>query len=81
MREEEIDRMVLELLAQVAPEAHLDRLKAQLPFRDQFAFDSVDYLTFILKLEEKTGLNISELDYPALSSLAGCRVYLASEFG
>jgi len=78
MREEKIDRIVLELLAQIAPEAPLDRLDARLPFRDQFAFDSVDFLNFMLKLEEKTGVRISELDYPALASLAGCRVYLAA---
>jgi hypothetical protein len=33
-------------------------------------------LNFILKLEKETGGRISELDYPRLSSLHGCRVYL-----
>jgi acyl carrier protein len=78
MQKEEIDRIVLELLGQVAPEAPLDSLDAQRPFRDQFVFDSVDFLNFILKLEEKTGVRIPELDYPALSSLEGCRSYLGA---
>jgi acyl carrier protein len=78
MQNEEIDRIVLELLGQVAPEAPLDNLDTQRPFRDQFAFDSVDFLNFILKLEEKTGVKIPELDYPALSSLEGCRSYLGA---
>ena len=78
MRQEEIDRIVLELLGQVAPEAALENLQADLPFRDQFTFDSVDFLGFVLKLEEKTGNRISELDYPALGSLDGCRTYLQS---
>ncbi|BBO76336.1 hypothetical protein DSCW_37530 [Desulfosarcina widdelii] len=78
MQNEEIDRIVLEMLGQVAPEAPLDNLDAQRPFRDQFAFDSVDFLNFILKLEEKTGVSIPELDYPALSSLEGCRSYLGA---
>lgn len=76
MQTTDIDRMVRDLLAQVAPEAPLDDLEAHRPFRDQFAFDSVDFLSFILKLEEKTGSRISELDYPALGSLDGCRTYL-----
>ncbi|WP_319523250.1 acyl carrier protein [uncultured Desulfosarcina sp.] len=78
MRKEEIDRIVLELLGQVAPEAPLDSLDAHRPFRDQFMFDSVDFLNFMLKLEEKTGVRIPELDYPALSSLEGCRNYLGA---
>ncbi|GAB6904688.1 Acyl carrier protein familyprotein [Desulfosarcina cetonica] len=76
MREEDIDRIVRDLLRQVAPEAPLESLEAQRPFRDQFQFDSVDFLSFILKLEEAAGIKISELDYPALSSLRGCRTYL-----
>lgn len=71
----DIDRIVLELLAQVAPEAPLEELAADRPFRDQFSFDSVDFLSFILNLEERTGTRISELDYPALSSLDGCRAF------
>ena len=76
MKEQDIDRTVLELLRQVAPEAPLDSLQADMAFRDQFQFDSVDFLNFILKLEKETGRHISELDYPCLSSLDGCRTYL-----
>ncbi len=76
MQKEEIDRIVLGLLGQVAPEAPLDQLNAQSPFRNQFQFDSVDFLKFILGLEEKIGVKIPELDYPALASLDGCRAYL-----
>jgi acyl carrier protein len=75
MQHEAIDRIVLDLLRQVAPEAPLDNLDAQLPFRDQFEFDSVDFLNFVLKLENETGCKISELDYPRLASLQGCRAY------
>ncbi len=76
MRDEEIDRIVLNLLSRIAPEAPLDCLQAHLSFRDQFEFDSVDFLNFVLQLEEQTGTRISELDYPGLSSLQGCRAYL-----
>ena len=76
MRKEEIDRIVLDLLKQVAPEAPLADLEPHRPFRDQFEFDSVDFLSFILQLEKETGTEVSELDYPKLSSLDGCRAYL-----
>ena len=76
MQEATIDRTVRALIGQIAPEAPMDRLDTHRPFRDQFDFDSVDFLTFILKLEKETGLTIPELDYPLLSSLQGCRTYL-----
>ena len=76
MRDEDIDRIVLDLLRQIAPEAPLYSLESRLSFRDQFDFDSVDFLNFILKLEKETDSRISELDYPKLSSLQGCRAYL-----
>ncbi|MCB2145386.1 MAG: acyl carrier protein [Deltaproteobacteria bacterium] len=75
MRDEDIDRIVLEMLRQIAPEAPLDSLESHLSFRDQFEFDSVDFLNFILRLEKETNSRISELDYPKLSSLHGCRAY------
>lgn len=78
MRSKDIDRIVLNSIKQVAPEVPLDDLQAELPFRDQFEFDSVDFLKFILKLQEETGGHISELDFPKLSSLEGCRSYLSN---
>jgi acyl carrier protein len=78
MRNKDIDQIVLNSIKQVAPEAALDRLQAELPFREQFEFDSVDFLKFILKLQEETGGKISELDFPRLSSLEGCRNYLGA---
>ena len=76
MRDEEIDRIVYDLLRRIAPEAAMDGLQAHISFRDQFEFDSVDFLNFVLQLEKQTGTRISELDYPMLSSLQGCRAYL-----
>jgi acyl carrier protein len=78
MRNKDIDQIVLNSIRQVAPEVPLDRLQAELPFRDQFEFDSVDFLKFILKLQEETGGRISEMDFPKLSSLQGCRNYLGT---
>jgi acyl carrier protein len=78
MRNKDIDRIILNSIKQVAPEVPLDTLQAELPFRDQFEFDSVDFLKFIVKLQEETGGKISELDFPKLSSLQGCRKYLST---
>jgi len=40
--------------------------------------DSVDFLRFILASEKGLGLVIPELDYPKLSTPAGCSGYLST---
>lgn len=76
MNEEELRSEVLKALKQVAPEADTATLVSEQTFRDQLGIDSIDYLNFIVGLEERLGLRIAEIDYPRLSSLAGCLGYL-----
>jgi len=45
-------------------------------FRDQLDIDSVDFLNFVLALEQRLGRTIPQLDYPRLSTLDGCVAYL-----
>ncbi len=70
---------ILERLRQIAPEADLDAIQPDLRFRDQFEFDSVDFLNFALALQEHFGLIIPEEDFPSLATLNGCLSYLASK--
>ena len=72
MQEQELRSEILEALKQVAPEADTATLEPERSFRDQLGIDSIDYLNFIVGLEERLGLRIAEIDYPRLSSLDGC---------
>lgn len=76
MQEQELRGEILEALKQVAPEADIATLEAERSFRDQLGINSIDYLNFIVCLEERLGLQIAEIDYPRLSSLDGCLAYL-----
>lgn len=78
MRPEEINAAVLKTLGEVAPEANLETLRADVRFRDQFEFGSVDFLTFVTRLQESLGISIPESDCPQLASLNGCLTYLSS---
>lgn len=69
--------LVLEVLGEVAPDADLRQLDAEISFRDQFELDSVDFLNLVLRLEKRLGVRIPEVDYPKLSSLNGAVAYLA----
>lgn len=57
-------------LRRVIPVAPGD-LNADLPFRDQFEMDSLDFLNFIMALEKEHGVKIPEVRYPKCASLAG----------
>jgi acyl carrier protein len=68
---------VLEALLDVAPDA----LDAARPFRDQFDFDSMDQLNFVVALHKRLGVDVPETDYPQLATLAGCVAYLSRTLG
>ena len=72
----EIADIVLKAIAQIAPEANLTDLPANARFRDQFDFDSVDFVNLIERLEQALQVKIPEMDYPQLITLNGCIAYL-----
>lgn len=81
MTKDEIQSITLEVLGQIAPDADLDDLDPAKSFRDQFEFDSVDYLNFVLTLEKRLAIKIPEIECPRLSSLDGCIAYLSEKTG
>ena len=74
----ELEKQILDALLEIAPELDATSLDRSKSFRDQVELDSVDFLSFVLNLERRLGLHVSEGDYPKLSSLQGCVSYLAS---
>ena len=76
MQEEQIQDLILRILGQIAPEAELGQVIPGQRFRDQFGFDSVDFLNFALALQEELKLHIPEEDFPSLATLDGCIRYL-----
>jgi acyl carrier protein len=67
----------LESLLDVAPDVDASSLDGARPFRDQFDFDSMDQLNFVVGLHRRFGIDVPETDYPQLASLDGCVAYLA----
>lgn len=80
MTEMNIQKAILQELANIAPESHLQKLNPEIRFRDQFDFDSIDCLNLISALEKRFGISIPELDFPKLTTLNGCMRYLMDRF-
>ena len=78
MTKEEIRAAVLRILGDIAPEADLSRLKPDVSFRDQLDIDSMDFLNFVIALDEELHLAIPEADYARLSSLDSIVEFLSS---
>ena len=73
----QITQTVLRILGEIAPEADLTVLKADVSFRDQLDIDSVDFLNFVIGLHDALAVEIPESDYPRLLTLNGCIDYLS----
>ena len=78
MDAEKIKSEVIAVLVDVAPEVEVASLDPAKNFRDQFEFDSIDFVDLMLRLEKRLGIPIPQSDYPKLSSLNGALRYLMS---
>ena len=78
MTGDEVRAAVLRVLGEIAPEADLATLRADVGFRDQLDLDSMDLLNFVVGLHAALGVEIPEADYPKLSTLEACVDYLAA---
>lgn len=78
MTSEEARQLIRSVLHQVAPEADMDAVGEGETLQEALDLDSIDFLNFVIGLNEETGLEIPEHDYPKLSTVGGCVTYLTS---
>lgn len=74
----EIRVAVLRALMRVAPEADAARLDAARPVREQLDLDSIDFMRFLIALQEQVGVDVPESAYAEVASIDGCVNYVAS---
>jgi acyl carrier protein len=75
--EDQARKAILTALAEVAPEVDGASLDPAVPLQDQIDLDSMDFLSLVLRIDELTGIEIPERDYPLLSSLDAGTHYLS----
>jgi acyl carrier protein len=78
MNEQQARTVVLQALREIAPEVSPGELDPDAPFQDQIDIDSMDFLNLIIGLQERTGVEIPERDYPTMDSLRACTTYLVA---
>jgi acyl carrier protein len=77
MTAEEIGKVVLAELKRIAPE--LEDVAPAKPLRDQVDLDSMDWLNFLVALNERLKIEIPEADYRKLGTLEQIVDYLAKK--
>lgn len=78
MNEQQAREVVLQALGEIAPEMSPDELDPDVPFQEQIDLDSMDFLNLVIALQERTGIEIPERDYPTMDSLQACTTYLVA---
>jgi len=73
---EEIREVVLSILAGIAPEIDVEEIRPGADLRDELDIDSMDFLRFLVRVEERLGVSVPEKDYPRVRTLASCVAYL-----
>jgi acyl carrier protein len=77
MDAEEIRKVALAELKRIAPE--LEDVQPAKPLRDQVDLDSMDWLNFLVALNERLKIEIPEADYRKLGTLDQIVGYLAAK--
>jgi acyl carrier protein len=67
---------VRESVLSVVPDADFSHLPKDQDLRDAFELDSLDFLSFVETLSDRTGCPVAEDDYPALTTLSACAEFL-----
>ncbi|MEV5875417.1 acyl carrier protein [Streptomyces sp. NPDC052101] len=68
--------VVKESIAQIIPDADFTLVEPDDKFRDVLELDSLDFLSLVELLSERTGVRIDEEDYPELTTLSDASRFL-----
>ena len=80
MTKDDIKQVVLDIIADIAPDEDISNLKSDVRLRDQMQLDSMDFLDIVMELRKRHNIEVPEADYIQLASLDSCADYLTPKF-
>ena len=80
MTKEDCKKVVLDIIAEIAPDEDLTDVQSDVRLRDQLDLDSMDFLDIVMELRKQFGIEVPEEDYQQLASLDSCADYLTPKF-
>ena len=79
MKPVDVNAILREELGNIAPDADLKTIDPRADLREAIDINSMDFLNFVTAIHHRLGLDIPELDYPKLGTLAGALDYLKAK--
>jgi acyl carrier protein len=76
MTREQARDLIFDVLADIAPEVDREDVDDSLDLTEQIDLDSMDYLTWMIGISEKTGLDIPQHDVSRFLTIDGATAYL-----
>jgi acyl carrier protein len=81
MTRAEVKQAVLDALVSVVPEASPAQIDPAAPLREQLDIDSMDFINFVVALDDALGVDVPESEYGRLRTLDDCVDYLTPRLG
>ena len=79
MNKDEIESRVRKILSDITADSEALEIRADVRIRDQLDLDSMDFLNFLIAVDEELHVDIPEADYPKLRTLNDIVEYLAAK--
>ena len=80
MTSEEVRKIVVDIIEEIAPDEDYQNLIDEEPLRDQLGLDSMDFLDIVMELRKQHKIEVPEADYPELASMKSTVEYLLPKF-
>lgn len=80
MTSEEVRKIVVDIIAEIAPDEDVTKINDDEPLRDQLGLDSMDFLDIVMMLKKEHKITVPEVDYPKLATMKSTVEYLLPKF-
>ena len=74
--EQQVGKIILDIIAIVAPDADLSDVNPNVGLRDQLDMDSMDFLDIVMELRKRYKVEVPKEEYTRLATLSSCVEYL-----
>lgn len=75
-----VRQIVLDIIADIAPDESVDSIDDSKSLREQLDLDSMDFLDIVMELRKRHKVEVPQEDYPKLATLESCVAYLSPKF-
>lgn len=75
-----VRQIVLDIIADIAPDEDVNDVDDSKSLREQLDLDSMDFLDIVMELRKRHKVEVPQEDYPKLATLDSCVAYLSPKF-